>query len=102
MDLRRYAEEVGLDMPRYRNEMKDHVYLQRVQEHLAGGKLLGIRATPAFFVNGASTDVSFGLQHLHERSKKVCMASDEPHSSCRKRSLRFVILKDVRSSANAS
>jgi protein-disulfide isomerase len=69
-DLKGYAEEVGLDMPRYMNEMSDHVYLQRVQEHLTGGRLLGIRATPALFVNGASTDVSFGLQHLHETVEK--------------------------------
>jgi protein-disulfide isomerase len=69
-DLKRYAEEVGLDMPRYLNEMSDHVYLQRVQEHLTGGKLLGIRATPGFFVNGAATDVSFGLEHLREAVEK--------------------------------
>lgn len=69
-DLRRYAEELGLDMPRYLNEMSDHVYLQRVQEHLTSGKFLGIRATPAFFVNGATTDVSSGLQHLHEAVEK--------------------------------
>lgn len=69
-DLKRYAEELGLDMPRYLNEMSDHVYLQRVQEHLTSGKFLGIRATPAFFVNGATTDASFGLQHLHEAVEK--------------------------------
>ena len=69
-DLKRYAEGVGLDMPRYLNEMSDHVYLQRVQEHLVGGKYLGIRATPAFFVNGAITDWSSDLQHLHEAIEK--------------------------------
>ena len=69
-DLKGYAEEVGLDMPRYLNEMSDHVYLQRVQEHLAGGKLLEIRATPALFVNSAFADVSSGLQHLHEAVEK--------------------------------
>jgi protein-disulfide isomerase len=69
-DLKRYAEEAGLNMPRYLNEMSDHVYLQRVQEHLAGGRLLGIRATPAFFVNDKFIDVSFGLQHLHAEVEK--------------------------------
>ena len=69
-DLRHYAEQVGLDMPRFLNEISDHVYLQRVQEHLAAGKLLDIRATPAFFVNGHFTDVSFGLQHLHQEVEK--------------------------------
>jgi protein-disulfide isomerase len=69
-DLKRYAEDVGLDMPRYLNEMSDHVYLQRVQEHLVSGKLLAIRTTPAFFVNGTFTDVAFGLQHLREAVEK--------------------------------
>jgi protein-disulfide isomerase len=61
-----YARQVGLDLPRYQYEMNDHVYLQRVQEHMQGARHLGIRSTPVFFVNGVSADVSFGLQHLHE------------------------------------
>ena len=61
-----YAGQVGLDIARYRNEMTDHVYLQRVQAHVLGGRHLGVRSTPAFYVNGVFTDVSFGLQHLHE------------------------------------
>jgi protein-disulfide isomerase len=60
------ASRLGLDLPRYQNEMSDHVYLQRVQEHIAGGEQLGIRSTPTFFVNGVIADVSFGMQHLHE------------------------------------
>ena len=61
-----YASQLGLDLPRYQNEMKDHVYLQRVQENLQGAQRLGVRSTPAFYVNGKFVDVSFGLQHLHE------------------------------------
>ena len=61
-----YAGQIGLDIARYRNEMTDHVYLQRVQEHVLGGRHLGVRSTPAFYVNGVFTDVSFGLQPLHE------------------------------------
>jgi protein-disulfide isomerase len=69
-----YASRIGLDIPRYQNEMKDHVYLQRVQEHMEGGRQLGIRATPAFYINGEFVDVSFGLQHLHEAIDKVLAA----------------------------
>ena len=61
-----YAEQAGLDMARYQNEMNDHVYLQRVKEHMLSGRHFGVRSTPAFFVNGVFADVSFGLQHLHE------------------------------------
>ena len=64
--LRQYAQQIGLDLQRYDHEMKDRVYLQRVQEHRRGGRHLGIRAAPTFYVNGTLTDVSFGLQHLEQ------------------------------------
>ncbi|MDB5778774.1 MAG: oxidoreductase [Polaromonas sp.] len=66
-----HASQLGLDMARLRNEMTDHVYLQRVQEHVLGGQQLGVRSTPAFYVNGVFTDVSFGLEHLHEAVDKA-------------------------------
>ena len=72
--LQGYAEQLGLDMARYENEMKDHVYLQRVQEQISGGQHLMIRSTPAFYVNGVFTDVSFGLQHLHQAIEQALAA----------------------------
>src|ERR1043166_5824520 len=62
--LRQYAAKLELDLERYDYEMKDHVYLQRVQQHLASGNRSGVRSTPAFFVNGVLRDVSFGYEHL--------------------------------------
>jgi protein-disulfide isomerase len=64
--LRGYAEQLELDMVRYDAEMKDELYLQRVREHIEGGGLSGVRATPTFFINGKVRDISFGLQHLAE------------------------------------
>jgi protein-disulfide isomerase len=69
--LREYAEKLELDMARYDFEMRDHVYLQRVQEHIAGGTNSGIRATPAFYVNGAMHDASFGVARLQEAIEEV-------------------------------
>ena len=70
-----HAAQIGLDIPRYQNEMKDHVYLQRVQEHLQSGQAAGVRSTPSFYVNGTFVDVSFGLQHLHEALDRALAAS---------------------------
>jgi protein-disulfide isomerase len=64
--LSAYAEQLELDMVRFHAEMKDHVYLQRVNEHIDLGHRLAIRATPTFFVNGTLVDVSFGFQHLEQ------------------------------------
>jgi len=69
--LRQYAQQVGLDLERFDYEMNEHVYLQRVQEHVRSGELLGIRAMPTFFVNGRVTDVSFGLRHLEEAVERA-------------------------------
>lgn len=62
--LRQYAAKVELDLVRYDQEMKDHLYLQRVQEHIESGTKSKVRSTPAFFINGILHDVSFGLEEL--------------------------------------
>jgi protein-disulfide isomerase len=65
-NLVRYASEAGLDMTRYVAEMDDHIYLQKVREHIEGARRSHIRATPAFFINGAVQDISFGMKALHD------------------------------------
>src|SRR5258708_7193568 len=65
-NLRQYAQQVELDLERYDYEMKEHLYLQRVHEHIDSGVKSGVRSTPGFFVNGAVEDVSFGLERLHQ------------------------------------
>jgi protein-disulfide isomerase len=67
--LHGYAERLGLDMARYTAAMDDHVYLQRVREHVDSGKRSGLRATPGFFVNGRVQDVSFGLHGLFDATE---------------------------------
>jgi protein-disulfide isomerase len=64
--LHAYAEQLEFDMARYTAEMDDHVYLQRVREHIDSGRHSGVRATPGFFVNDAIQDVSFGLHSLFD------------------------------------
>ena len=64
--LRQYALQAELDLDRYDYEMKEHLYLQRVHEHIDGGAKSGVRSTPGFFVNGAVQDVSFGFERLYQ------------------------------------
>lgn len=67
--LRQYAEQLELDMPRYDAEMDDEVYLQRIREHIDGGRSSHLRSTPGFFVNGIIVDVSFGLRSLFDAAE---------------------------------
>jgi len=80
-DLRRYAEEAELNLERYDYEIGDHVYLQRVQEHIEGGIGSSVRSTPTFFVNGFIHDVSFGLEHLREAIETELRLEGEGRSS---------------------
>jgi len=75
-DLQRYAAELGLDLTRYTAELGDHIYLQRVREHMDSGTRSHIRATPTFFVNGVVQDISYGMKALHD---KVAAAVSEHH-----------------------
>src|SRR5918993_6005186 len=55
-DLRRYAEEVGLDIERFEKEMEDHTHAARVREDLKSGLSSGVPGTPTFFINGVRHD----------------------------------------------
>jgi len=62
--LESYAEILNLDMTRFRAELDDEIYRQRVREHQEGGIRSHLRATPGFFVNGVVQDVSGGMRAL--------------------------------------
>jgi len=62
--LRRYAEQLRLDVARFDAEMDDEIYLQRIREHQKSGGDSGVRATPTFFINNKLFDVSFGVHQL--------------------------------------
>jgi protein-disulfide isomerase len=59
-----HAARLGLDTIRFKAELDDEIYRQRVREHQQGGQRSHLRATPTFFVNGVVQDVSGGMQPL--------------------------------------
>ena len=64
--LETYAAQIGLEETRFRAELDDEIYRQRIREHQQGGQRSHLRATPTFFVNGVVQDVSGGMQALFE------------------------------------
>jgi len=62
--LWRYAESLGLDMPRFTSEMDGESYRQRIREQMDTARRSHLRATPGFFVNRQIQDVSFGMNAL--------------------------------------
>ena len=64
--LHRYAEVLGLDMPRFKSEMDGESYRQRIRERMEIARRSHPRATPGFFSNRRIVDVSFGNQALFD------------------------------------
>jgi protein-disulfide isomerase len=51
-ELIRYAEELGLDVDRFRDELRRRVYAPGISEDVAGADESSVAGTPTFFVNG--------------------------------------------------
>ena len=51
-DLVGYAEQLGLDVDRFRDELGEHKYAGRVAEDVQSAQLSGVAGTPTFFING--------------------------------------------------
>ena len=51
-DLKRDAEELGLDFERFSNDLRHREYYDRVSEDVASADSSGVAGTPSFFING--------------------------------------------------
>ncbi len=62
--LYRRAAEAGLDLFRFRREMRAHVHSEKIRGIRNGGVRSGVAAAPAFFINSIRYESSFGLATL--------------------------------------
>jgi protein-disulfide isomerase len=51
-DLERYAQELGLDMAKFRAALDEGKFRDKVQQSSAEGRRIGASGTPTFFING--------------------------------------------------
>jgi protein-disulfide isomerase len=51
-DLERYAQEVGLDMARFRSALDQGKFKDVIKKDQQVGDRVGARGTPTFFING--------------------------------------------------
>ncbi len=51
-DLLRYAEELGLDMARFRADIASPEVQRRIDADKAQGRRAGVEGTPTLFING--------------------------------------------------
>ena len=62
--LFRHAAEAGLDLFRFRREMRARTHSAKVRSVRDGGVRSGVAAAPAFFINSVRHESSFGLATL--------------------------------------
>jgi protein-disulfide isomerase len=63
-DLERYADEIGLDVERFRHQLEAHVHLDRVEADRSSALASGAMGTPTIFVDGLSYRGSFDRPEL--------------------------------------
>jgi Na+/H+ antiporter NhaA len=62
--LLHYAGELGLDVDRFRDELKHHVYEARVAQDVESADLSGVSGTPTFFINGQRHYGAYDIETL--------------------------------------
>jgi Na+/H+ antiporter NhaA len=63
-DLLRYAEDLGLDVPRLQDEVRRRIYAPRVAEDVADADASQVTGTPTFFINGRRHHGAYDIASL--------------------------------------
>jgi protein-disulfide isomerase len=77
-DLVRYASELGLDVDRFRNDLRQHTYEVRVAQDVESADVSGATGTPTFFINGQR---HYGAYDLETLQAAVATARKQLHAA---------------------
>jgi len=68
--LLEYAAELDLDLDRFKQDLDQNVYADRVKEDFHSGVRSGVNGTPSFFINGVRYDGAWDLESLIDAVEK--------------------------------
>ncbi len=74
-DLAQRAQELGLDLERFNEELHNHSYAGRVREDVASADESGVSGTPTFFINGKR---HYGVYDIGALTEAVSAAKRRP------------------------
>ena len=63
-DLQAYAERLGLDLERFRDDLHRHRWAARIEEDVDAADLSGVTGTPTFFINERKHDGAYDIETL--------------------------------------
>jgi predicted DsbA family dithiol-disulfide isomerase len=63
-DLAGYAEQLGLDVERFEDELRRREYASRVGDDVASADESGVSGTPTFFINGRRHHGAYDIDTL--------------------------------------
>jgi protein-disulfide isomerase len=70
-DLRRYAGELGLDLPRFDADRQSESVLERIRRDVSSGEASGeVLGTPTLFIDGILYEASYNPPELKEALKR--------------------------------
>jgi Na+/H+ antiporter NhaA len=70
-DLGRYAEELGLDVDRFWDELRSREHAPRVDEDVASADASGVAGTPTFFIDGRRHQGAYDIRSLTDAVHKA-------------------------------
>lgn len=59
-----YAEQLELDIERYREDLRRHEHAPRIEEDVDSADISGVTGTPTFFVNEQRHDGAYDIETL--------------------------------------
>jgi protein-disulfide isomerase len=75
--LEKYAEDLGLNLAKFSNEMSSHVHAGRIREDFLSGIHSGVNGTPTFYINGIRYNDSWDLETLLERLRSAIKKTEK-------------------------
>ncbi len=65
-DLKRHAEQLGLDVERFSDELRRGTHTERVTDDVASADSSGVAGTPSFFINGQRHQGAYDIATLSD------------------------------------
>jgi predicted DsbA family dithiol-disulfide isomerase len=63
-DLIRYAEELGLDVEQFKEDLHHHYGAAKIAEDVDSADLSNVSGTPTFFINGRRHNGAYDIESL--------------------------------------